>query len=137
MKTARRTTLSAAAFVLICFFLPWVQVSCLGAKDSVSGFDLAREGDGSLWLILALMLVVLLAGLVRGIWERMPVLFAMTGVTGGGLSAALMYRERVSIIKSPRLVATSWTGWFWLAWMASLVVAVAAFWFYVRRVRSP
>src|SRR5581483_7928436 len=49
-----------------------------GAEDSVSGFDLAREGDGSLWLILALMLVVLLAGLVRGIWERMPVLFAMT-----------------------------------------------------------
>ena len=45
MENARRTTLSLALFVLICFFMPWVQVSCLGAKDSVSGFDLARGGE--------------------------------------------------------------------------------------------
>jgi hypothetical protein len=44
MEKARRTALSAAGFVLICFFLPWVQVSCLGAKDSASGFNLARGG---------------------------------------------------------------------------------------------
>src|SRR5262245_7485968 len=29
----QRTSLSLAAFVLICFFLPWVQLSCVGMKD--------------------------------------------------------------------------------------------------------
>jgi hypothetical protein len=45
MKRTRRVTLSAAVFVLVCFFLPWVQVSCGGVKDTASGFDLARGGD--------------------------------------------------------------------------------------------
>ena len=62
MNRARQISVSAAVFVLICFFLPWLQVSCMGIKDSASGFDLARGGSGSLWLISILMVAVLLAG---------------------------------------------------------------------------
>jgi hypothetical protein len=69
MERARRTTLSAAVFVLICFFLPWVQVSCAGFKDSESGFDLAHGGDSALWLVALLMLAVLLLGL-RQAWRK-------------------------------------------------------------------
>jgi hypothetical protein len=70
MKDARRVSLSLAAFVLICFFLPWVQLSCVGMKDSVSGFDLARGGDRFLWLVPSLMVVIILLRLVRFIREK-------------------------------------------------------------------
>ena len=40
--------------VLICFFLPWIQVSCGPTKDTVSGIDLARDGSHALWLYLCL-----------------------------------------------------------------------------------
>jgi hypothetical protein len=137
MKGARQTTLSLAAFVLVCFFLPWVQLSCIGMKDSVSGFDLAREGDGFLWLVPLLMLAVLVLGLARLIWDKMPAIFAMAGTVGGGASAYLMYHERSITNHSPRLVATQWTLLFWLAFVASLGVAAAAFTFYIKRSRSP
>jgi hypothetical protein len=45
MNALRRVTLSTAGFVLICFFLPWVQVSCLTLRDSASGFELARRDN--------------------------------------------------------------------------------------------
>ena len=76
MEKAMRTTLSAALFALICFFLPWVQVSCLGARDSASGFNLARAGDSTLWLVPLLMIAVLACGLARAVWEQLPALFA-------------------------------------------------------------
>jgi hypothetical protein len=137
MNSARRTTLSLAMFVLVCFFLPWVQLSCVGMKDSVSGFDLAREGDELLWLVLLFMLAVLVFGLLRLIWEKMPAVFALAGTVGGGVSAYLMYHERSITNNSPRLVATQWTFIFWLAFLASLGVVTSAFIFYVRRSRSP
>lgn len=137
MENARRTTLSLALalFVLICFFLPWVQVSCLGAKDSVSGIDLARS-EHALWLVPMLMLAVLVFGLVRAVWERLPALFALSGMVGGGISAWLMQREHGST-GSSGLIATFWTAWYWLGVMASLVLAAAALWFYTKRARAP
>jgi hypothetical protein len=137
MNSARRTTLSLATFVLVCFFLPWVQLSCVGMKDSVSGFDLAREGDELLWLVPLFTLAVLLLGLLRLIWEKMPAVFALTGTVGGGVSAYLMYHERSITNNSPRLVATQWTLFFWLGFLASLGIVASAFIFYVRRSRSP
>ena len=137
MNTARRTTLSLATFVLVCFFLPWVQLSCVGMKDSVSGFGLAREGDELLWLVPLFMVAVLVFGLLRLIWERMPAVFALAGTVGGGVSAYLMYHERSITNNSPRLVATQWTLLFWLGFVASLGVVASAFIFYVRRSRSP
>jgi hypothetical protein len=134
---SRRTTLSLATFVLICFFLPWVQLSCVGIRDAVSGYDLAREGDRFLWFIPLFMLLILVLGLVRGIWEKWPVIFALAGTVGGGFSAFLMYHERFTINDSPRLVATQWTASFWLAFLATVGLVATAFWFYSRRARSP
>jgi hypothetical protein len=137
MNGARRVTLSAALLALICFFLPWVQVSCLGVKDSASGPDLARAGDQVLWLVPFLMLVVLLMGLARFLWEQWPAIFALVGTVNGSLGAYLMYRERLKIDHSSGLLATQITPWFWLGMWSSLGVAVAAFIFYVKRSQSP
>jgi len=133
----RRVTLSLATFVLICFFLPWVQLSCVGLKDSVSGFDLAREGDKILWFVPLFMLVIIVLGLVRLIREKLPAIFALSGTVGGSISAYLMYHERSGTNDSARLVATQWTALFWLSFIASLGIVAAALVFYTRRSRSP
>jgi hypothetical protein len=132
----RRATISLAAFVIICFFLPWVELSCMGLRDSASGFDLARDSS-LLWLIPLFMVAVILLGLARVIWERMPAVFALAGTVGGGVSAYLTYRERVSSNRSAGLLAAQMTVWFWLGLLASLGVAATAFVFYARRSRSP
>ena len=106
-------------------------------KDSVSGYDLAREGDRFLWFVPLFMVAVVVFGLLRLIWEKMPAVFALAGTVGGGVSAYLMYHERSITNNSPRLVATQWTLLFWLGFVASLGVLTAAFIFYVRRSRSP
>ncbi len=136
-QRARRITMSAAAFVLICFFLPWVQVSCLGAKDAASGLDLARGGARALWLIPLLMIAVLLLGGLRPLWERAPALFSLSGTAGGSISAWLMLRERLSPGNKSELMAIFWTAWFWLGLIGSVVVTAAALWFYARRARAP
>jgi hypothetical protein len=125
MNSARRATLSLAAFVLLCFFLPWVQLSCGGTKDSVSGFDLAHSGDKLLWLVPSFMLVIILLGLSRFIWEKVPVIFALASTVGGSLSAYLI------------LVPAQWTALFWLGFVACLGIVAAALMFYARRSRSP
>ena len=119
-NSSRRTTLSLAMFVLICFFMPWVQLSCMGLRDSVSGFGLAREGDKFLWFIPIFMLLIVALGVARLIWDKLPAVFALASTVGGGFSAYLMYHERFMINDSPRLVATQWTALFWLAFLASL-----------------
>src|SRR5215813_8203258 len=126
LEIARQINLSAALFALVCFFLPWAQVSCLGAKDSLSGFDLARGGDRALWLVPSLMIAVLVFGVARAVWERMPALFALSGMAGGMVSAWLMFYERRRYGSSLSLIATFWTAWYWLGLVASLVVAGAA-----------
>jgi hypothetical protein len=137
MEKARQTMLSTAAFVLVCFFLPWMQVSCLGAKDAASGFELARDGARALWLVPLLMFAVLLLGVTRSIWERVPMLLALSGVVGGLTSAYLMHREYASTGSSARLLAVFWTVWFWLGLAASFGLAASAYWFYSQRVRAP
>ncbi len=134
---ARQSTLGLAAIVLLCFFLPWVQLSCVGIRDSVSGFDLAREGDQALWFIPLFMLLILLLGLTRLIWEKTPALFALAGTVGGGLATYLMYTERLKLNDAPRLIATQWTAFFWLGVLTSLGLVASAFWFYSRRSRAP
>ena len=136
MDKARRVTVSAAVFVLICFFLPWVQISCAGIKDSASGLDLARGGDRELWLVPLLMLAVISMGLMR-VWKRIPAIFALVSMASGVLSAYLMDRERTSAEQSSGLFGTHVTGWFWLGFVASLAVAAGAIMFYLKRSRSP
>jgi hypothetical protein len=137
MKGARRISVSAAAFVLICFFLPWIELSCAGIRDSASGYDLARSGDRFLWLLPVFMLAIIILGLMRFIWDRVPAIFALVSMVGGALSAYLMYREYSSTKESTIPVAAQWTAWFWLSFAASIGIAVAAFMFYSKRSRSP
>lgn len=134
---ARGVTLSLAALVLFCFFLPWVQLSCVGIKDSVSGFDLARENDRALWLVPLFMLLILGLGFFRLAQEKIPALFALAGTVGGGISAYLMYHEHLSLTDAPRLVAAQWTVIFWLSLLASLGIVATAFWFYSHKARAP
>jgi hypothetical protein len=134
---APRITIGLAAFVLSCFFLPWVQVSCLGARDSASGLDLARGGERALWLIPLAMLLVLFVGLARFIWESRPAIFLFAGIVGGGLSAYLMFREHTGVARMAELLNALWTVWYWLGIVSSLGVAVSALRFYVQRSRAP
>ncbi|PYS89832.1 MAG: hypothetical protein DMF64_16645 [Acidobacteria bacterium] len=136
MERARRVTLSAAVFVLVCFFLPWVQVSCGGFKDSESGLDLARGGDRALWLVPLLMLVVILLGLMRA-WQQRASTFALVSLVSGLVSAYLIERERVDADQAAGLIRAHVTGWYWLGLVASLVVAAAALISYLKRSRSP
>ena len=137
MNNSRKTSMSLAAFVLVCFFLPWLQLSCLGVRDSVSGYDLARTGDKLLWFVPILMLLIVVLGLSRSIWEKMPAIFGLAMTVGGSISAYVMYQERSTTNHSPRLVATQWTVFFWLAFIACLCVVAAGLVFYTKRSRSP
>jgi hypothetical protein len=122
MENTKKASISAALIVVLCFFLPWVQVSCGGAKDTLSGVDLAREGHGMLWLIPLLMIIAVGFSFMRS-WKSKLDLGALLSFVAGLVSAYLMNRERTRAEDS--LVAVQVTGWFWLGLGASIVAAVA------------
>jgi hypothetical protein len=128
-------TLSAAAFVLFCFFLPWIQVSCLGLKDSASGLDLARGGRPALWLIPALMVWIIILGITIARRKRNSI-FALASALAGAVSAYLMNRERIHAEQELGLVGANVTGWFWLGLAASVGMAAAAVTLYINRLKS-
>ena len=133
MKRLRQINLSAAAIVLICFFLPWVQVSCGGVKDSLSGFDLARQNEKLLWLIPVLMIAILALGLTR---FREGQLFPLMSLVSGLLSAYLINHEHVKADRWSGLIAAQVTGWFWLALLSSLGIAASALMILFKRTRA-
>lgn len=133
---ARRISVSAAVFVLICFFLPWVQLSCLTLRESASGFDLARSGDRGLWLVPLSMLATIILGLSNSVRKQIPALYALMSTVGGSISAFIIYRE-YSRVEESALVAAQWTALFWLSFLGAIAVAVSAVVFYSRRSRSP
>jgi hypothetical protein len=121
----RRTTIALALIVLICFFLPWVQVSCGSSTSRLTGVDLARDSHNSLWLIPLLMLVILLLAVARVWKERVS---ALVPFIGGLVTSFLMNRERMRANDTSGLVAVRLTGWFWLGLVTAIgLVAVAAF----------
>ena len=123
----RRTTITLALIVLICFFLPWVQVSCGSSTSRLSGVDLARDGHNSLWLIPVLMLVILLVAVARG-WRERRQISALVPFIGGVVTTFLMNRERMRANDASGLVAVRLTGWFWLGLVTAIGIAgVAAF----------
>lgn len=136
MDKARKTSMSVAGFVVLCFFLPWIELSCLGVRDSASGYDLARGGDDLLWVVPIVMLIVVFVGLMRSLWDKLPMIPSLVMTVGGSISAYVMYREGSSRIDSP-LVATQLALFFWLGLVASLCVVALGFVFYVKRSRSP
>ena len=119
---SKRITTTAAIIVLICFFLPWIQVSCGGTRDTASGVDLARGGSGTLWLIPLLMLVVLLIGFKT--WNERRELSALISLVSGIVSAYLMNRERLRF--EDGFIPVGVTGWFWLGFGSSIAIVVVA-----------
>src|SRR5687767_15572529 len=107
----RKINLSATAIVLVCFFLPWVQVSCGGASDTLTGFDLARQDSTLLWLIPLVTAAVLVLGLLRRAGERQQV-FAILSAIAGGITLFLMNDQRAKINDAASVIPTRLTGWF-------------------------
>ena len=120
----RRINISAALIVLVCFFLPWEQVSCGGARDSLSGLDLARHDQTILFVVPLLMLAVIVTGALRRRKEK-PTPLAIVSVVAGGVSSYLMNRQRVRIGDEAGLISAQLTGWFWLAFLSSLALVIA------------
>jgi len=131
----RKINLSAAIIVLICFFLPWEQVSCGGAKDTLTGLDLARDIHGILWLVPALMMIIILLGLLRSWKDRMQT-FAIVSLICGAISAALMNRERLRVHDESGVISAQLTGWFWLAFISVFALVISAIGMLLRRQRS-
>ena len=132
----RRINLSAAIIVMVCFFLPWVQVSCAGAKDSLSGLDLARQDDALLWLIPLVICGVLVFILVR-MRAASSQLLGLLSTFAGAIVVFLMNRERTRAHNSSGLIAAQLTGWFWLGFFAAMVVAITGIAILLRRQRAP
>lgn len=121
---SRRATTTAALIVLICFFLPWIQVSCGATKDTASGIDLARDGSGALWLIPLLMLALLFLAL--RVWKERRELSTLVSLVSGLVSAYLMNRERLKFEDSSGLLRVGVTGWFWLGLASAVVIVLLA-----------
>ena len=124
MDKTKKVTVSGALIVLVCFFLPWIQVSCGAAKDTVSGINLARDGHSMLWLIPVLMVttvIVAFLGSGRGKFD----LAALLAFVAGLVTAYLMNRERMRGQESSGLLDVRPTGWFWLGLVASVIVLIS------------
>jgi hypothetical protein len=117
----RRTNLSAATIVVICFFLPWEQVSCGGARDTLSGLDLARHDQTLLFLVPLLMLAVIVANVLRRGNEQRTML-GIISIVASSVSGYLMNRQRARVTDEAGLIAAQLTGWFWLALLSTLAV---------------
>ena len=135
MKILRQINTSAAIIVLVCFFLPWVQVSCAGSKDTMSGLDLARDGHGLLWFVPVLMAALILSAIVR-IRREQNKAFALASTLCGVVTAYLMNRERLRVHDESGLISAQLTGWFWLGFLSTFTVAISGIAMLVRRQRA-
>lgn len=134
MKT-RRVTTSLALIALICFFLPWVQLSCGASVQRLSGVDLVRDGHGGLWLIPLLMLVVLFLVVTKA-WKDRLGLSALISLLAGLVSAYLMNRERMRAQDVTGVVAVGLTGWFWLGLGSTIGLVIVSVLSLVKRTRG-
>lgn len=132
----RRINLSAALIVLICFFLPWVQVSCAGARDTLTGLDLARNGHALLWLIPLLMLAVIVVGLLHARKEK-PLGLAIASAVSGSVALYLMNREQLRVHDESGLISAQLTGWFWFGFIAAVLIVITAVAMLLQRQRAP
>ena len=121
----RRVTTSMALIALICFFLPWVQLSCGASENRLSGVDLARDGHSGLWLIPFLMLAVLFVGIARATKDKRE-LSALVNLVAGLVSAYLMNRERARAEDTSGLIAVALTGWFWLGLGSTIALVIVS-----------
>jgi hypothetical protein len=135
MDKTKKVSISAALIVLICFFLPWVQVSCGASQNTLAGIDLAREGHNALWLIPVLMVAVIYLSVVKTFRDRSEI-SAIVSLIAGIVSAYLMNRERLRAEDTSDLLAVRLTGWFWLGLGSSIIIAILAGVQFLKRPRS-
>lgn len=124
-----------ALIALICFFLPWVQLSCGASENRLSGIDLARDGHSGLWLIPCLMLVVLLFGIARA-WKDRRELSGVVCLFAGLVSAYLMNRERMRAEDASGLIKVGLTGWFWLGLGSTIGLVIVSALRFLKRPRE-
>jgi hypothetical protein len=124
MEALRRINLSAALIGTVCFFLPWVQVSCAGANDSLSGLDLARDGRTLLWLVPIILGGLALLEILRALKENLTI-YSIVSALCGVVTAYLMNRERLRVHDESGLISAQLTGWFWLGLFSSLAIVVS------------
>jgi hypothetical protein len=123
-----------ALIALICFFLPWVQLSCGAAESKLSGVDLARDGHSGLWLIPFLMLAVLFLNMARA-WKDRRAHLALISLVSGLVSAYLMNRERMRAEDTSGLIAVGLTGWFWLGLGSTIALVIVSAVSFLKRPR--
>ena len=131
----RRINLSATAIVLVCFFLPWVQMNCGGASDTLSGFDLARQDSTLLWLIPLLTAAVMVLGLLRRAGEKQQPFAILSAVTGA-ITLFLMNHQRAKFSDVAAVIPAQLTGWFWLGLISAGATLVTGIGVLVRRPRQ-
>jgi hypothetical protein len=136
LKVLRSINTSAAIIVLACFFMPWVQVSCAGARDTMTGIDLARNGHGLLWFIPVLMGALVLSNIIRVRRDQNRAL-SLASAMSGLITAYLMNGERLRAHDESGLISAQLTGWFWLGFMSALAVALSGLWMLLKRQRAP
>jgi uncharacterized membrane protein len=131
----RRINLSAALIVIICFFLPWEQVSCGGARDTLSGLDLARHDQTLLFLVPLLMLAVVIVVALRRRHEKQAPL-AVLSIVAAAVSGYLMNQQRLRVHDEGGLISAQLTGWFWLSFLSTLTVALTGIGMLINRKRD-
>lgn len=136
MNLIRRINVSAALIVLVCFFLPWVQVSCGGASETSSGLNLALHDDALLWLVPLSMGAVLVLGLLHARRESLKV-YSIVSAISGVVVVFVMNRQRSQAQDQAGLIAVQLTGWFWLAFIAAIAIVVTALALLLRRQPAP
>lgn len=131
----RRINLSATAIVLVGFFLPWVQMSCGGARDTLSGFDLARQESTLLWLIPLLTAAVMVLGLLRRAGEKKQP-FAIFSAVTGAIALFLINSQRAKFSDAAAVIPAQLTGWFWLGLVSAGAMVVTGIGVLFRRQRQ-
>jgi hypothetical protein len=124
-----------ALIALICFFLPWLQLSCGTSENRLSGIDLARDGHSELWLIPVLMVALLLLATART-WNQIRHLSVLVSLLVGLISAYLMNRERVRAEDTSGLIAVGLTGWFWLGFGSTIALVIVSVFRLLKRPRT-
>lgn len=121
MRTLRNINTSAAIIVLLCFFLPWEQVSCGTAHDTLSGLELARNDHILLWFVPILMAALVLSNLIRLRGEQNRAL-SVAGTICGVITLYLLNRERARVQDEAGVISAQLTGWFWLAFICTFAI---------------
>ena len=133
MEKANKVTVSLAITLLVCFFLPWVQISCGTSKDTASGLDLARDGENGLWLIPILAVVLIVCGVrLLRIDQR---IFAVVTLLSGLVTLYVMNHERTKFTENTGVIEARLTAGFWLGFFAAIATAASGVLALVRRKR--